>query len=191
MSQFQMKRFFVSFTLQVMAAAIGCAVLSGCSSQGVYDETDSWLECENARPHYFAAYDIFYLAPRRYTGHGEFPYEAYAQVRHEVVTPFGVHTRVFAPIYRDVEDASQALDHYLARYHDGKDRPFIFLGEGEGAATLVDLERKRGKKLRKKGLVGGWYSHDTACGFVSEALVADVNEVIAGVLYERSWGRRE
>lgn len=186
-----MKPFSFSFVFKTMVAICGCAILSGCASQDVYDEPDSWLVRENGRPHYFAAYDIFYLAPHRYDGHGEFPYAAYAQVRHEVVMPFGVHTRVFAPIYRDAEDVERALDYYLERYHDGDERPFVFLGEGDGAKILADLAREREGSLRKKGFQGGWYSPDTECGFVTEATVSDVNDFVGSVLYERSWGRRE
>ena len=181
-----------------LVAACGVALaLCGCSSPGVYRELDGWLVCENARPQYHAFYDVFYLAPEAYSGTGEYPYALHDQVMEETTRMFGHHVRVFAPIYHDIADAERALDHYLDLYHgnglpwpmNDDSRPFVFVGEGQGAAIVAEILLRRESKLRKKGYVGNWCSPGTTNGFVTAELVADIGQSVKRVLYLRAWER--
>lgn len=182
-----------------LAAVLFIAQLAvlGCSSSKAYEDQDNWLVRENARPHYFAPYDIFYLAPQNYSGQGQYPYEAHGKAMTETVDQFGVHTRVFAPLYHDAEDVAAAYFHYLDHYHGNglpwplneDDRPFVFVGEGVGAQLLSEFERSRPWRLRRKGFLGGWYSPDTTNGFITATMVKDVDAVVKSELYRRGWNR--
>lgn len=176
---------------------LSVGLTSGCSSPQPFKKQESWLIRENARPHYFALYDIFYLSPSNYVGTGDFPYAAHGKALEETVNQFGVHTRVFAPIYHDAKDVEEAFEYYLDMYHGNglpwpineDDRPFVFIGEGEGAKLLSDFEQSQLRRLRRKGFLGGWYSPETKGGFVTDILAREVTDAVRAEVYKRTWGR--
>lgn len=180
--------------LTVAGLAVG-----GCSSSGVYRELDGWLVCENARPQYHAYYDVFYVAPEAYSGRGDYPYAAHDQALEETTRMFGKHVRIFAPIYHDRRDVEKAFWHYIDTYHgnglpwpmNDDTRPFVFVGEGQGAAYLADFARRKESKLRKLGFVGAWCSPETTNGFVTAEMVSDVNQSVKRVRYLKAWDRDE
>lgn len=188
-------------TKAMRAGALGMVVSAlafcGCSSSGVYRELDGWLVCENARPQYHAFYDVFYAAPAAYVGQGEYPYAQHNQTLEETTRMFGHHVRVFAPIYHNAADVEQALEHYIDTYHgnglpwpeNDDTRPFVFVGEGQGAAILSEILMRRESWLLKRGFVGFWCSPGTAEGFVTPELVNEINQNVKRVLYLRAWNR--
>jgi hypothetical protein len=168
--------------LSVLAAGLSFA---GCiGGRGPYYNVDSWYVRQNAVPQYFAPYDVFYMFSEPYDdGKMSITNRDFTVKQTEL---FGKKVRVFAPLCRDADDAETALDWYLDNYHD-PDRPFVFLGEGEGAKLLEPLI----DGARGKGLVGSFLSEErTPDGFVTPELVDRINERVRAYLHRREWEER-
>ena len=170
-------------------------MLAGCFSPCPYEDQDNWLIRDNARPAYFALYDVFYLSPTVYNG--TYPYKARIKAQDETSVLFGKHVRVFAPLYQNEEDLDTAFAYYADTYHGGVwphrltggDRPFVLIAEGKGAELLAAYEEDHRGRLERLGLVGSWYSPMTTNGFMTAAIVSNVNEVVRAELYRRTWKR--
>ena len=86
------------------------------------------------------------------------------------------------------EDMENALKWYF-KHHHKKNRPFIFIGEGEGGRLLKAYEQNNAEDLKKKGLVASFYCDEHQRGFVTKAMVEEIKEAIARARFKNIWGK--
>ena len=173
------------FVLAVAAAAL----FSGCWwMKSPYDYVENWLIREDpVRP--FAVYsDLIYVQGDLYLDMKALPaMSAYAKSEVGRGRFRGV-ARVFAPLIANEDDLEKALDWYFSHHHE-KDRPFSFVGEGEGGAILKAYEEKNRDWLKKKGLVMSFYTETSQKGFVNKSMVREIRHAIIRARYRKVWGR--
>ncbi len=164
------------------------ALLSGCWTKSPYDYVENWLIREDpARP--FAIYsDLIYVQGDLYLDMKTLPaMSSYAksEVGHG---RFKGVARVFSPLIANEEDLEDAMDWYF-RHHHEKNRPFSFIGEGEGGALLKAYEEKNYDKLKKKGLMISFYTETSKMRFVNDSMVREIRHAIIRTRYRAQWGR--
>ncbi len=172
------------FAIAIAAAAL----LSGCWTKSPYDYVDNWLIREDpARP--FAIYsDLIYVQGDLYLDMKALSaMSSYAKSEVGYGRFKGV-ARVFSPLIANEEDLEKAIDWYFSHHHKDN-RPFAFIGEGEGGALLKAYEEKNYDKLKKKGLVISFYTETAKKGFVNESMVREIRHAIIRTRYRAQWGR--
>ena len=168
-------------------AFVAAAILSGCR-KSPYDYMENWVIREDAARPFAISADVFYLQDKLYVDMASVPaMTTYA--RAEVGEPrFTGVARVFSPLVANADDLEKAIDWYLSKHHDG-DRPFAFIGEGEGGELLRAYEEENEDKLKKKGLVLSFYSEKTEKGFVTDFMVLKLKNAVIQKRYQSQWGR--
>lgn len=172
------------FAIAIAAAAL----LSGCWTKSPYDYVENWLIREDpARP--FAIYsDLIYVQGDLYLDMKALPaMTSYAksEVGHG---RFNGVARVFSPMIANKEDLEDAMDWYFSHHHE-KNRPFSFIGEGEGGAILKAYEEENSDWLKKKGLIKSYYTETAKKGFVNDSMVREIRNEIIRARYRAQWGR--
>ena len=172
------------FAIAIAAAAL----LAGCWTKSPYDYVENWLIREDpARP--FAIYsDLIYVQGDLYLDMKTLPaMSSYAksEVGHG---RFKGVARVFSPLIANEEDLEDAMDWYFSHHHE-KNRPFSFIGEGEGGALLKAYEEKNYDKLKKKGLMISFYTETSKKRFVNDSMVREIRHAIIRTRYRAQWGR--
>ena len=80
------------------------------------------------------------------------------------------------------------MDWYFSHHHE-KNRPFSFIGEGEGGAILKAYEEENSDWLKKKGLIKSYYTETAKKGFVNDSMVREIRNEIIRARYRAQWGR--
>ena len=163
------------------------AILSGCR-RSPYDYRENWVIREDAVRPFSISADVIYLQDKLYVDMASVPtMTTYA--RAEVGDPrFTGIARVFSPLVANADDLEKAIDWYLSNHHDDN-RPFAFIGEGEGGALLKAYEDENRDKLKKKGLLLSFYSEKTEKGFVTDFMVLKLKNAVSQRRYLNQWGR--
>ena len=132
--------------------------------------------------------DLIYVQDELYTKFADLP-KMQDHVRVEVgQDKFGGVARVFSPLVASAEDLKEALKWYF-KYHHKKNRPFIFIGEGEGGRLLREYEEKDSEDLHKMGLVASYYCEEHARGFVTKAMAEEIKEAVTRARFKHVWGK--
>ena len=164
-------------------------VLAGCRSATPYDYLENWLiRDDSARP-FAIPIDIIYMPGELYTDISRLPaMTTYA--RSEVGRGrFDGVARVFSPLVTTYEDMGKAIQWYFEHHHS-KNRPFVFIGEGEGGAFLRKYEDDNGEELDEKGLVASFYTHEGGKGgFVNDEMIGKIMNAVLRHRYRNTWGR--
>ena len=170
-------------------AIVAPALIAGCmSSKSPYDYAENWLMREGAVRTFTVGSDLIYVQDRLYLSMNDIPFMS-AHAMSEVGNGrFRGIARVFSPLVANADDLEKAIDWYLSKHHDG-DRPFAFIGEGEGGAFLKAYSEKNYDWLEKKGLVASFFVSLPDKDFVSEEMIRAIRNRAAGVRYRRQWGR--
>jgi hypothetical protein len=164
------------------------ALLAGCVSKSPYDHLDNWLIREDPVRPFFVHADIIYVPGDLYVDMGNVSHmSSYAK---EAVGKgkFSGIARVFSPLVAEQEDVEKALEWYLDN-HQGGNRPFVFIGEGEGGTMLKAYEAANAEWLAERGLVASFYSDLQNKDFVTEDMVREIRNAIARARYRAQWGR--
>lgn len=170
---------------------LGClfaAAVCGCVSSSPYDHLECWLIREDAVRAFIVPADIIYVQSVLYTKSVNVA-DIHAYANSEVGRGrFCGVARVFAPLVATREDMENALDWYF-RHHHTDERPFIFIGEGEGGSLLHNFEIANNKKLLKKGLVASFYTETSHEHFLTEKIEHEIRDAIAKAHYRSIWNR--
>ena len=165
------------------------STLSGCLSyMSPYDYVENWLIREDPVRTFVIPADLIYVQGDLYTKLvNVHKMQDYARL--EVgYRKFSGLARVFSPLVATSEDVEEAMKWYF-RYHHRKNRPFIFIGEGEGGRLLKEYEQKNAEDMRKKGLVASYYTDMHQRGFVSPEMVDEIREAVARARFKTIWGK--
>ena len=173
---------------RLAATIIAASALAGCTTSSPYDYVENWLIREDPVRTFVVPSDVFYVQSSLYSSVAHVPLmHSYAQT--EVGrNRFSGIARVFSPLIANSDDLEKALDWYF-KYHHVKDRPFSFIGEGEGGALLQAYEKEHEKKLKRLGLVASFYSDKARKGFVTQDTVRQIKEAVAKARFRAVWGR--
>lgn len=164
------------------------ALLAGCVSTSPYDHVDNWLIREDPVRPFFIHADVIYIQGDLYVDMNNVAHmNSYAKRAVGNGRFYGV-ARVFSPLVATHEDVEMAVEWYLS-HHQGGDRPFVFIGEGEGGAMLRAYEAKNAERLAKRGLVASYYSDLQDRGFVTEGMVREIRNAVERARYRAQWGR--
>lgn len=165
------------------------AVLSGCFSvPSPYDYMDGWLIRDDAYMVFATQADVIYVQSEIYRDPTRLPI-LYVRAKNEVGSGrFRGLARVFAPLFSSDEELEQAIEWYFKNMHP-KNRPFVFIGEGEGGRFLQAYEKANLEDLREMGFMEGFYSEDVHESFVDDEIVQKIKDDIARVRYRNVWGR--
>ena len=169
-----------------LAAIAAAAILAGCRTSP-YDHIENWVVREDATRQFAIEADVIYLQGTLYTNVTAVAGMA-TYARSEVCKGrFSGLARVFSPLVANAEDLENALDWYFG--HRNSDRPFAFIGEGEGGALLKAYEESNSDYLREKGLVASFYTEVSNEGFVKDWMVREVRDAVSRRRYRMQWGR--
>jgi len=170
-------------------AIVASALLSGCFSvKSPYDYVENWLIREDPARTFAIHSDLIYVQGRLYVDMKELS-EMSSYAKSEVGRGrFNGVARVFSPLIANDKDLEDALDWYFSHHHE-KNRPFSFIGEGEGGALLKAYEEKNAEKLRKKGLIISYYTETSRKGFVNDSMVREIRRAITRARYRAQWRR--
>ena len=165
------------------------STLSGCLSYtSPYDYVENWLIREDPVRTFVIPADLIYVQGDLYTKLTNV-HKMQDHARLEVgYSKFSGSARVFSPLVASPDDMEEAMKWYF-RYHHRKNRPFIFIGEGEGGHLLKEYEQKNAEDLREKGLVASYYTDIHQRGFVSPDMVEEIKEAIARARFKNIWGK--
>ena len=163
--------------------------LAGCFSYtSPYDYVENWLIREDPVRAFVIPADLIYVQGDMYTKlanvHMMQDY-ARTEVGQE---KFRGLARVFSPLLASSEDLENALEWYF-RYHHKENRPFIFIGEGEGGRMLKEYEENDADDLKKKGLVASYYTDNYRKGFVSSEMVEEIRKAVERARFKAVWGK--
>ena len=174
-------------TLALFAAS--SAVLAGCfTGSSPYDYMDGWLIRDDAYMVFATQADVIYVQGETYRDPTHLPL-LYARAKNEVASGrFRGLVRVFAPLFSSGDELEQAIEWYFKNMHP-KNRPFVFIGEGEGGRMLQAYERENLEDLREKGFMEGFYTDDANKAFVDDEMVQRIRDDISRVRYRTVWGR--
>lgn len=168
---------------------LAAAFIAGCaSSRTPYDHLENWLMRDDpVRPTFIPA-DVIYVPPELYVDVKAVP-RMYTYAKDAVgKRKLAGIARIFSPLVANEDDIGGAVEWYLDHHHE-KERPFVFIGEGEGGALLKAYEEKNASKLAKLGLVKSFYAEEPCEGFVSEEMVGQIKQAIARAKYRAQWKR--
>lgn len=169
--------------------AASSAVLAGCfTGISPYDYMDGWLIRDDAYMVFATQADVIYVQGEIYRDPTHLPL-LYARAKNEAGSGrFRGVARVFAPLFSSGDELEQAIEWYFKNMHP-KNRPFVFIGEGEGGRMLQEYERENLEDLREKGFMEGFYADDANKAFVDDEMVQRIRDDIARVRYRNVWGR--
>ena len=168
---------------------VALMLLSGCFSYtSPYDYLENWLIREDPVRTFVIPADVIYVQGDLYTKLANVPMmHDYAKT--EVGNNrFDKLARVFAPLIATREDLENALEWYF-RYHHKKNRPFIFIGEGEGGKFLKEYEENDAEDLKEKGLVKSYYTDEYRKGFVNAEMVKEIKKAVERARFREIWGK--
>ena len=167
---------------------LAAALFAGCASMSPYDHVDNWLIREDPVAPFFVHADVIYVQGDLYVDMSNVSHmNTYAKHAVGKGKFYGV-ARVFSPLVATYEDVDRAVGWYLD-HHQGGDRPFTFIGEGEGGAMLRAYEAKNAERLAKRGLVASYYSDLQDRDFVTEGMVREIRNAVERARYRAQWGR--
>lgn len=142
-------------------------LLSGCAVSP-YNYADNWVIRQNAKPLYFANYDLIYFYPEGIINNDTVKVnwaldrtnaeKFFLFCRYQTIEVFGNRVRVFCPFVRRIDcdtlyhDVDSSLQFYLDELHP-KRRPFVIMGEGSGALTAYKVLLEKKKLSPENGLV--------------------------------------
>ena len=173
---------------RLAATIIAASALAGCTTSSPYDYVENWLIREDPVRTFVVPSDVFYVQGSLYSNVAHVPL-MYSYAQTEVGRKrFSGIARVFSPLIANSDDLEKALDWYF-KYHHVKDRPFSFIGEGEGGALLQAYEKEHEEKLKRLGLVASFYSDKARKGFVTQDTVREIKEAVAKARFRAVWGR--
>ena len=169
-------------------ALVALILLSGCHTMSPYDYVENWLIRDDPVRAFAIPSDLIYVQNDLYTKLANVSMmQDYAKM--EVgYGKFSGLSRVFSPLVASSDDMEAALDWYF-KYHHKKDRPFIFIGEGEGGRLLKAYEEENAKDLKKRGLVASFYTDAHRKGFVTPEMVEKIKAAVARARFKRTWGK--
>ena len=171
---------------RIVVIALAAFTVAGCLTSP-YDQVENWLIREDAVRAFAIPADVIYVQNDLYVNMAHVPImHNYAQTEVGNGRFHGL-ARVFAPLVATPEDLEGALDWYFWNHHE-RDRPFVFIGEGEGGALLKAYEKKHCKMLSRKGLVARFYTDAARKGFVTKEMVHEIRNAIERARYRRMWG---
>lgn len=168
-------------------ALAGALPFAGCFTSP-YDSVESWLIREDPVRPFAVPADVFYVQNDLYVNLAHVPMMhdyAMSEVGND---RFRGLARVFSPLIATPGDLDRAIGWYLRNHHES-DRPFVFIGEGEGGAFLKAYETENKASLEEKGLIASFYTDTARKGFVTKAMVQEIREALSRVHYRRKWGR--
>jgi len=166
----------------------GCLILTDCATSrkvpsDVYYNMGNWYVRQNATPRYFAPFDVFYMAPEAFHTK-EVSVEDIEYAKQVTVEKFGKNARVFAPVCHDAKDCKAAFKWYLENYHGENGRPFVFIGEGDGAKMLAPLV----EDAKEEGLVEAYFRPEDLEGdFITQEFADAVCGKVRDYLLDLSW----
>ena len=173
---------------RLAATILAASALAGCTTSSPYDYVENWLIREDPVRTFVVPSDVFYVQGSLYSNVAHVPL-MYSYAQTEVGRKrFSGIARVFSPLIANSDDLEKALDWYF-KYHHVKDRPFSFIGEGEGGALLQAYEKEHEEKLKRLGLVASFYSDKARKGFVTQDTVREIKEAVAKARFRAVWGR--
>ena len=173
---------------KTMFALLAAAALSGCRSTSPYDHRDSWLIRDDPVRAFTVPADVFYVQGEPLAGEDGIP-SMYSHAQLEVGNGrFAGFARVFSPLFSDAEDIGEAVEWYF-RHHHEKNRPFVFIGEGEGGRMLKGYESRNSEKLKERGLVASFYTDAARKRFVSPEMVREIRSAVMRHRHRVIWGR--
>ena len=176
-------------SLRALAAMAAATVLAGCFSYtSPYDYAENWLIREDPVRTFVIPADVIYLQNDLYLNVAHVPLMlnyAQSEVGHK---RFKGLARVFSPLVASKEDLELALKWYFKYHHTGE-RPFIFIGEGEGGKLLHDYEKENEEDLKDDGLVASFYTEDARKGFVTDEMVRQIKEAVQKARFRAVWGK--
>ena len=163
-------------------------VLSGCQSMSPYDYLENWLIREDPVRTFVAQADLIYVQGDLYTKMSNVPMMLdYAKSEVGNGRFHGV-ARVFSPLVATPEDIEEAMEWYF-EYHHKPDRPFFFIGEGEGGRMLKEYEQQNAERLKKEGLELSFYTDEYRKGFVTDEMAHEIKIAIARARFRHVWGK--
>ena len=167
---------------------VGLVALAGCLSSSPYDCLENWLIREDPVRTFVIPSDLIYVQGDLYTKVANVPMmQDYAKT--EVGNGrFAGLSRVFSPLVASAEDLERALDWYF-HYHHKSNRPFIFIGEGEGGQLLKKYEEENADDLKKDGLVASYYTDEYRKGFVTDEMVKEIRQAVQRARFRTIWGK--
>ena len=173
---------------RLVVTILAASALAGCTTSSPYDYVENWLIREDPVRTFVVPSDVFYVQGSLYSNVAHVPL-MYSYAQTEVGrNRFSGIARVFSPLIANSDDLEKALDWYF-KYHHVKDRPFSFIGEGEGGALLQAYEKEHEEKLKRLGLVASFYSDKARKGFVTQDTVRQIKEAVAKARFRAVWGR--
>ena len=174
---------------RICSLALLALPLAGCFSYtSPYDYVENWLVREDPIRTFVIHADVIYVQSELYTKLADVQ-KMQDHVRLEVgQKKFSGLARVFSPLVASSEDMEAALKWYF-KYHHKKDRPCVFIGEGEGGRLLMEYEQENADELKEKGLVASYYSDEHKRGFVTDEMIDEIREVVARARFRYVWGK--
>jgi hypothetical protein len=164
------------------------AALAGCRSHSPYRYAENWLICEAAIRPFAVPADVFYVQGALYYNIANGPL-MYSYALAEVGNgKFGGIARVFSPLIASEEDVALAIKWYFLRFHQ-RNRPFFFIGEGEGGKLLKQYEQNHQGALKAMGLAGSFYTEVGHKGFVTSDMVKKIKSITEHVRFRSTWRR--
>ena len=169
-------------------ALAALTLLLGCHTMSPYDYVENWLIRDDPVRAFAIPSDLIYVQNDLYTKLANVSMmQDYARM--EVgYGKFSGLARVFSPLVASSDDMEAAMEWYF-KYHHKKDRPFIFIGEGEGGRLLKEYEEDNASSLKKKGLVASFYTDEHRKGFVTPEMVEKIKEAVARARFKRIWDK--
>ncbi len=170
-------------------SAMLAAPLAGCFSySSPYDYVENWLVREDPVRTFVIPADVIYVQSELYTKLANVQ-KMQDHVRLEVGQgKFSGLARVFSPLVATSEDMEEAMKWYF-RYHHRKNRPFVFIGEGDGGRLLKEYEQNDEEDLKEMGLVASYYSDEHKRGFVTPEMVEEIRKAVAKARFRAIWGK--
>lgn len=174
---------------RICSLALLALPFAGCVTHtSPYDYVENWLVREDPIRTFVIHADVIYVQSELYTKLADVQ-KMQDHVRLEVGQgKFSGLARVFSPLVASSEDMEAALKWYF-KYHHKKDRPFVFIGEGEGGRLLMEYEQENADELKEKGLVASYYSDEHKRGFVTDEMIDEIREYVARARFRYIWGK--
>ena len=169
-------------------SVVVCALLAGCQSMSTYDYLENWLIREDPVRTFVVPSDLIYVQGDLYTKMANVPMMLDYAKTEVGNNRFNGVARVFSPLVATPEDVEAAMKWYF-KYHHKPNRPFFFIGEGEGGRLLKEYEQRNAEKLKKEGLEQSFYTDEYRKGFVTSEMVSQIKVAISRARFRILWGR--
>ena len=189
---------------RIFAISLVVAALSGCrfcrSASGFtefyffsspYDHIECWLIREDPIRPFAIPADIFYVQSDLASASQANANISllYSYVKAEVGNGrFNGFARVFAPLVASADDLEEAFRWYLYCHHE-QNRPFIFIGDGEGGKLLQEYENEHFYDLKEDGLVASFYTEGARKGFITDEMIKAMKSAVSRARFRLIHGR--